>query len=218
MANKRKSTAPLSEDMQQCQSVLKFFQARPEAEPFLQPVDWQALNLPDYPEIVKHPMDLGTVEANLNAGKYSSVDKFASDMRLVWKNAMTYNRQDSEIYSTAEGLSKLFEKRFIKIKPPTAGTPSSGSARKKQESKTESTEVSRQDRVKFSQLVHQLASDQLGHIVGVLQRQSPDALNEEDDDELEIEINKIDSNTLLELITYANSCIQSSNSTKKKKK
>jgi hypothetical protein len=27
----------------------------------LQPVDWEALGIPDYPEIVKQPMDLGTV-------------------------------------------------------------------------------------------------------------------------------------------------------------
>ena len=46
------------------------------------------------------------------------------------------------------------------------------------EAKGEPKEVTRQDRVKFSQLVNQLTSDQLGHVVGVLQRQCPEALNE----------------------------------------
>ncbi len=32
---------------------------------------------------------------------------------------MTYNRSDSEIYVTAETLSKLFEKKFSKIKKTT---------------------------------------------------------------------------------------------------
>ena len=33
----------------------------PNAEPFLEPVDWQGLQLLDYPAIVKKPMDLDTV-------------------------------------------------------------------------------------------------------------------------------------------------------------
>jgi hypothetical protein len=33
----------------------------PHAEAFLYPVDWRALRLDDYPEIVKNPMDLHTV-------------------------------------------------------------------------------------------------------------------------------------------------------------
>lgn len=27
-------------------------------------VDWKGLNLPDYPEIIKHPMDLGTIQVS----------------------------------------------------------------------------------------------------------------------------------------------------------
>jgi len=30
-------------------------------------VDWKAWNLPDYPIIVKRPMDLGTVKKNLKS-------------------------------------------------------------------------------------------------------------------------------------------------------
>ena len=34
----------------------------PNAEAFLEPVDWKELELLDYPDIVKNPMDLGTVK------------------------------------------------------------------------------------------------------------------------------------------------------------
>jgi hypothetical protein len=34
---------------------------------FMQPVDWKALGLPDYPEVVKNPMDIGTVKEKLKA-------------------------------------------------------------------------------------------------------------------------------------------------------
>jgi len=31
------------------------------AGPFLEPVKWQEWGLKDYPKVIKHPMDLGTV-------------------------------------------------------------------------------------------------------------------------------------------------------------
>jgi hypothetical protein len=216
----------LSEEMQECYKCLKFIQSKPDAAPFLEPVDWKALNLPDYPEIIKMPMDLGTIEKKLTKGAYSSPEKFAADVRLVWKNAQTYNRADSGIYQTADALSKLFEKKFGKVKKggaPAAGPATPGSAagakrRRPGDGKGETREVTRQDRVKFSQMVNQLSSDQLGHMVGVLQRQCPEAVNEEDDDELEIEINNIDGATLLHLNAYASECISQNGSSKKKKR
>lgn len=42
-------------------------------------------------------------------------DLFAKDVRLVWRNAMTYNRPDSDIYLNAERLKKLFERQFAKV-------------------------------------------------------------------------------------------------------
>ena len=35
--------------------------ARKDSEVFREPVDWETLGISDYPEIVKHPMDLSTV-------------------------------------------------------------------------------------------------------------------------------------------------------------
>ncbi len=37
----------------------------PNAYPFLEPVDWKELELLDYPQIIKNPMDLGTVKEQL---------------------------------------------------------------------------------------------------------------------------------------------------------
>eukprot|EP00611_Tribonema_gayanum_P031800 TRINITY_DN927_c0_g1_i5.p2 TRINITY_DN927_c0_g1~~TRINITY_DN927_c0_g1_i5.p2 ORF type:complete len:125 (-),score=31.20 TRINITY_DN927_c0_g1_i5:457-831(-) len=44
----------------------------PACEPFWKPVDWKELNLPHYPDIIKHPMDLGTIQKRLDEGYYSS--------------------------------------------------------------------------------------------------------------------------------------------------
>lgn len=43
----------------QCRALLKPFLAMPSAAPFLEPVDPVQLNIPDYPLVVTHPMDLG---------------------------------------------------------------------------------------------------------------------------------------------------------------
>ena len=37
---------------------------------FLEPVDYVGMNLPDYPQIIKHPMDLGTIKKKINDNKY----------------------------------------------------------------------------------------------------------------------------------------------------
>ena len=62
MSARKKST--LTDEMEQCRQILKMLQARPDAEPFLVAVDWKALDLPDYPDVIKNPMDLGTVEVH----------------------------------------------------------------------------------------------------------------------------------------------------------
>ena len=60
-------------------------------------VDWKYLGLLDYPDVVKHPMDLGTVIKRIESDAYSSREEIASDVRLVWSNCKTYNREGSEV-------------------------------------------------------------------------------------------------------------------------
>lgn len=42
--------------------LLQELKQEPTSASFLSPVDWRALNLDNYPAIIKHPMDLQTVE------------------------------------------------------------------------------------------------------------------------------------------------------------
>ena len=62
---KKKSSAagavPLADELQECNEILKALEAKDNVEAFMEPVDWKALQLPDYPEVVKFPMDLGTI-------------------------------------------------------------------------------------------------------------------------------------------------------------
>jgi len=58
------TTAPsfLKQEMKDCLGVLEDIMAQDSSEPFNQPVDWQTLGIPDYPKIIKKPMDLGTIK------------------------------------------------------------------------------------------------------------------------------------------------------------
>eukprot|EP00466_Bigelowiella_natans_P014331 jgi/Bigna1/46205/estExt_Genewise1.C_30053 len=178
--------------------IVRSISGRQDAEPFRVPVDWKRLQIPDYPNIIKKPMDLGTITSKLERNLYMSADDFAEDVRLVWDNAKTYNMQGSPIYKTAVKLGNAFEKKFGKLRKKPA-----------KRKRTEVREAQRSDRVKFSNQVNKLSSEELGHIVDIIESRCPNALNE-DQSEIEIEINNIDSKVLLELNQYAEQCINKS--------
>lgn len=71
--------------------------SRPESDVFKEPVDHKALGLVDYLDIVKNPMDLGTVKKKFDYGEYDGVEAMANDIRLIWTNCMLYNRDGSEV-------------------------------------------------------------------------------------------------------------------------
>ena len=80
---------------------------------FNEPVDAVKLGIPDYLDIIKEPMDFGTVARNLENGVYSSHEEFAEHMRLVFKNAITYNvRRDNPVHIAAREMSDMFEERY----------------------------------------------------------------------------------------------------------
>ena len=74
--------------------------------------DWKALKLPLYPKIVKHPMDLGTVQQKLEAARYAKVEDFLADVELVWKNAKLFNLEGSDIYEIAVLLEEEFKSKL----------------------------------------------------------------------------------------------------------
>nr|GMC70235.1 transcription factor GTE4-like [Ipomoea batatas] len=82
---------------------------------FNNPVDTDALGLHDYHEVIKHPMDLGTIKTRLSQNWYKSPREFAEDVRLVFRNAMTYNPKGQDVHIMAEQMSKIFEEKWVVI-------------------------------------------------------------------------------------------------------
>jgi Bromodomain len=55
---------------------------------FYEPVDPKKLNIPDYFDIIKQPMDLGTVKSKLNSNQYLKFQDFLYDANLVFENCI----------------------------------------------------------------------------------------------------------------------------------
>ena len=55
------------------QEKMKNLKKTKNSLPFLAPVDPVALNIPTYTEIIKQPMDLGTMEQKLKSGQYDGL-------------------------------------------------------------------------------------------------------------------------------------------------
>jgi hypothetical protein len=86
-----------SKELKEIYKVVCIIISRNESFAFREPVDWKGMGLLDYPEIIKKPMDLGTVKKKLEAGAYETIEDVAKDVRLVWANCMLYNSSGSEV-------------------------------------------------------------------------------------------------------------------------
>lgn len=112
-AESKARTQRLSQHMLRCGELLKDLMKQPQAIWFGQPVDHVALKIPDYPTIIKEPMDFGTILSNLDRHHYSAPEGFAEHVRLVFKNAIAYNTlRDNPVHVAARELSNRFEDRF----------------------------------------------------------------------------------------------------------
>jgi len=85
---------------------------------FSEPVDPVKLNIPDYFQVIKNPMDLGTVQKKLDRNEYASVDAIVADIRLTFQNAMKYNPVGHEVHSIATELLQVFEERWAQRPNP----------------------------------------------------------------------------------------------------
>ncbi len=98
-----------------CLEVLKGLQAHEHGWVFATPVNPVELGLDDYFDIIKKPMDLGTIQKKLESGSYHSFEDFRSDVRLTFENAMKYNEERTVVHEMAKELKKKFDTDFKKL-------------------------------------------------------------------------------------------------------
>jgi len=78
---------------------------------------------PDYHKIIKTPMDLGTIRSKLNSLKYTCNQEVLDDIRLMFQNCYSYNKEDADEYKCGTRLQKYFNKEVAKMGLAEASEP-----------------------------------------------------------------------------------------------
>ncbi|XP_018837362.2 transcription factor GTE6-like [Juglans regia] len=107
------ATKRMQELMRQFGTILRQIMQHKWAWPFMEPVDVEGLKLHDYYEVINKPMDFNTIKNQMEAKDgtgYKNVREIWADVRLVFKNAMKYNDERSDVHVMAKTLLKNFEK------------------------------------------------------------------------------------------------------------
>lgn len=174
--------------------------SREECSPFLAPVQWKELGLMDYLEVVKKPMDLGTIKRKLENHEYKDPVEAVADIRLVWSNCMAYNQDGSDFYHLADRLSRDFESKYAELV-------------NKEDDPCRIPNVD--ERIKLSYEFFRIDNAELGKVLTIIEQVCPIALNRRSsEDEVMINIDMLSPMCFLEI----NNFLASSSSKYKKRK
>jgi len=191
------SSGMSGDELGQCKAVIRDLKKHKDAEVFLVPVNWKELNIPDYPTIIKRPMDIGTVSKRLDSGSYATVHAMYADLDLVWTNCMKYNQDESSLYTIARDLKTLVDKKM----EPILGSarPSGGDEHK---------ELTFEMKRDLNENSNQLNSKDLYGMVGIVEESCKRAIDQTNPAEVEIDIDALDLPTFLKLKKYVDDCIK----------
>ncbi|KAI4220767.1 MAG: hypothetical protein L6R36_007385 [Xanthoria steineri] len=89
-----------------------------DAKPFLTPVDVVLLNIPNYPNIVKNPMDLRTMEEKLKDDRYAFVQAVRADLSQIVENTTLFNGPDHPVTRSGHAMAKVFERGMVNLPGP----------------------------------------------------------------------------------------------------
>ncbi len=109
-------SATMARMMEKCASLLKLIKEKDVmmGNFFGEPVDPVAQGIPNYPDIISHPMDLGTISQKFD--DLTSPLDFAHHVRLVFENAMKFNIDSTHVvHCAARDLLAIFNQKFRDI-------------------------------------------------------------------------------------------------------
>ncbi|GMH16327.1 hypothetical protein Nepgr_018168 [Nepenthes gracilis] len=86
---------------------------------FAEPVDPE--ELPDYHEVIQHPMDFSTIKSKLASGSYDNFEQFEKDVFLLCSNAMQYNASDTIYFRQARAIQELAKSNFENLRQDSDG-------------------------------------------------------------------------------------------------
>ncbi|KAJ8768818.1 hypothetical protein K2173_023722 [Erythroxylum novogranatense] len=109
------SSSPSDKWNQMLELILDILQRRDTREIFTHPINPTALVFCYY-NVIKEPMDFGTMRAKLHGGRYASLEQFEYDVFLVCSNAMRFNAPESKFYTEARAISELAQQLFHSLR------------------------------------------------------------------------------------------------------
>ncbi|OMO73614.1 hypothetical protein CCACVL1_17201 [Corchorus capsularis] len=217
--------------MKQCEGLLKRLLAHQWGWVFKEPVDIVKLNIPDYFNVIKHPMDLGTVKKKLASGAYASPLEFHADVKLTFSNAMTYNPPGNDVHIMADTLNKFFEVRWkniekklpgsgaelVESKVPTEDIETSKTMPPAKKRKTTSVtqeiipepvkKMTDEEKHNLGRELESLLAEMPMHIIDFLREKSSNG-KESGEEEIEIDIDDLSDDTLFTLRKLLDDYIQ----------
>ncbi|CAL4989232.1 unnamed protein product [Urochloa decumbens] len=98
-----------------CGNILRKLMDHKSGWLFNKPVDPVLYQIPDYFDVIRHPMDLGTVKKKLTKQQYVRTDEFAADVRLTFLNAMKYNPPGNDVHEIAKELKGIFDSEWESV-------------------------------------------------------------------------------------------------------
>ncbi|KAF8895045.1 Bromodomain-containing protein [Gymnopilus junonius] len=117
---KRSKVDGSSEQLKYCGKLLQELHRKQYynfAYPFYEPVDWQRLDIPSYPKIIKKPMDLSTIRKKLDSGEYDTAQNFYDDFKLMIRNCFTFNPAGTPVNLAGQELQRLFDEKWKGLPP-----------------------------------------------------------------------------------------------------
>lgn len=172
-AGNPKNKEKLSEQLKSCNEILKELFSKKHcgyAWPFYKPVDAELLGLHDYHEIIKKPMDLGTVKKKMDNREYKTVHEFASDVRLIFTNCYKYNPPDHDVVAMGKKLQNVFEMRIVNLPEDVVNNvssiikPSSSSSSSSSDSSDSDSEMERNRKMEYLKKKLQEIQDEMKKI------------------------------------------------------
>lgn len=90
---------------------------------FRLPVDYVALNIPNYPQVITKPMDLGTIDTRLKNNQYTSVQAFKDDFYQIIINCETFNGPEHAVTQAGKKMESSFNNQMANLPPASLVEP-----------------------------------------------------------------------------------------------
>ncbi|CAO3590351.1 unnamed protein product [Absidia cylindrospora] len=94
----------------QMRHLVSELQSHASSWPFNEPVN--ADEVVDYYEVITEPMDLTTLEQNVEGDMYSTMEEFVTDVQKIFDNCRTYNAEGTSYSRCATRLERYFNERL----------------------------------------------------------------------------------------------------------